>query len=86
MVADPIIPLYNELKAGRPIVVEVITDMAPAPVPGGSTYHFMVLVGMDSNYVWVNDVGKSQGKDACYSLQQFTKSWATSNNHCVFIR
>lgn len=83
--------LYNELKAGRPIVVEVINNMYPAPI-SASTYHFMVLTGMsigsnDTNsYVWVNDPAKTQGKDNKYSLQQFKKSWANLNNQCVFIR
>lgn len=75
--------LYNELKADRPVVVAVRIIMSSDPKVKG---HFMALVGMDSNYVWVNDVGKSQGKDWCYSLQQFKNSWATQGNACVFIR
>jgi len=60
--------LYNELTAGRPVIVEVITNMAPAAVEGGDTYHFMVLVGMRirannvCSDVWVNDVGKPNGR------------------------
>jgi len=83
--------LYNELKVGRPVVVEVMTNMVSAP-DDNNTYHFMVLVGLsigtnDTNsYVWVNDVGKTAGKSIKYTLQQFKKSWATSGNHCVFIR
>lgn len=58
--------LCNELMAGRPVVVEVITNMAPAPSPppNKQLYHFMVLVGMRisandaDSCVWVNDVGK----------------------------
>ncbi len=81
--------LYNELKTGRPVVVEVMTNMATTTI-GDDIPHFMALVGMDSNYVWVNDVGKPignpRGKDACYSLEQFKKSWAILANDCVFIR
>jgi len=83
--------LYNELWNKHPVVVEVMTNMASSTA-NGDTYHFMVLVGMSigtsdfNSYVWVNDVGKTNGKDRRYTLEQFKKSWATSNNHCVFIR
>ncbi|MDD5750682.1 MAG: C39 family peptidase, partial [Candidatus Pacebacteria bacterium] len=50
--------LYSELKADRPVVVEVMTGMASKKTDGVD-YHFMVLVGIkigadDANsYVWV---------------------------------
>lgn len=76
--------LYSELKACRSVVVAVRLQMSTTPTPTNG--HFMVLVGMDSSYVWVNDVGKTYGKNNSYPLWQFEASWKTQNNSCVFIR
>lgn len=77
--------LYNELRC-RPVVVGVRLRMATTAT--STNGHFMVLVGMGSANVWVNDVGRSQeyGKDVVYPLSQFTQSWATQGNACVFVR
>lgn len=73
--------LYNELKVGRPVVVLVRVDMDTTKIG-----HFMALVGMSSSYVWLNDVGKTNGKDKCFSMGQFESSWKSNNNACVFVR
>lgn len=75
--------IYADLKANRPVVVAVRLNMSTNPQTLG---HFMVLVGMDSSTVWMNDVGKSQGKDRAFPLSQFKASWATQGSAYVRIK
>ena len=75
--------VYAELKANRPVVVAVRLNMSSNP---GTLGHFMVITGMDNSTVWVNDVGKSRGKDRSFPLSQFQASWATQGNAYVSIK
>lgn len=75
--------VYAELKCNRPVVVAVRLNMSSDL---GTLGHFMVLVGMDNSTVWMNDVGKSQGKDRAFPLSQFQASWATQGNAYVNIK
>ncbi|MFQ6042993.1 MAG: C39 family peptidase [Candidatus Poribacteria bacterium] len=75
--------VYAELKANRPVVVAVRLNMSTNPQTLG---HFMALVGMDNSTVWMNDVGRSQGKDRAFPLSQFQKSWATQGNAYISIK
>jgi len=47
--------LQQELAGGYPVIVAVYTTMDP----DFGHKHFMVLVGMDDNFVYVNDPGKN---------------------------
>jgi hypothetical protein len=44
-----------------------------ATYPGA---HYMVLLGVDDQFVYVNDPGKRLGPNKQYKLQDFTDSWA----------
>ena len=45
--------------------------------------HFMVLAGMDNDFVFVNDPGKTKGKDNKYTIVQFEKAW--SDQKCATV-
>lgn len=48
--------------------------------------HFMVLVGYDNKYVYLNDPGKMLGKKRRYLIQYFLDSWKTQNYSYVLIK
>lgn len=73
--------LKAELSAGYPVIVAVYTSMSPTL----GTRHFMVLIGMDSNYVHVNDPGRSKGAGLTYSISLFRTAWAAQQNAVVVI-
>ncbi len=77
--------LHNSLLKGRPVIVGIRTKMGKAG--DGSVPHFMVLIGMDENKVYVNDPGHSvsnQLHQTSYSISQFLASWATQN-YCALV-
>jgi len=66
--------LQQELAQGYPVIVRVRPQME-------STYpdaHYMLLLGMDSSYVYVNDPGIRNGAAVQYPLQAFIDSWGRS--------
>lgn len=75
--------LKNELCDGRPVIVTVKVNMDP----NHPDYHAMVLVGMDDNYVWVNDPWTSNGKAVRYTKAKFNSCFdlysATCNNNAT---
>ncbi|MDP2659887.1 MAG: C39 family peptidase [Dehalococcoidia bacterium] len=73
--------LTQELVAGHPVIVAVRLNMATSGLG-----HFMVLTGADQNYVWVNDVGRTYGKDLRFSVGQFLSSWKTQNYSFAVIK
>jgi predicted double-glycine peptidase len=74
--------LKNELNQGFPVIVAVWTDMS---VGSPHEQHFMVLVGMDDNFVYFNDPGKTNGKNNKYSIAQFLKAWQNQHSAVVTI-
>ena len=65
--------LQNELASGYPVIVRV----RPQMISDYPTAHYMVLLGMDSNFVYVNDPGLAhRGAQKKYPLQDFIDSWA----------
>jgi len=78
--------IENELNNGYPVIVAVRLNMSSDPSVLG---HFMVIRGIDKNYVYVNDPGHSleseKGKNYAYSRSAFDASWSTENRACVTI-
>jgi predicted double-glycine peptidase len=74
--------LKDELNQGFPVVVAVWTDMS---VGGKHEQHFMVLVGMDDDFVYVNDPGKTKGKNNKYSIARFKTAWENQHSAVVTI-
>ena len=76
--------LENELQNNYPVIVAVRIGMLPS---GGG--HFMVLIGMDDDNVYVHDPGRSLlsgfGQNMQYPKTQFLDSWDSQNNACVTI-
>jgi len=72
--------LKTELINGCPVIVAVHIRMNSSS--GG---HFMVLTGIDDDYVYVNDPGLTKGIDNKYPISQFKRSWAVQNNAVVTI-
>lgn len=76
--------LRGELENGNPVIVAVRLYMSTDKLG-----HFMVLRGIDDNYVYVNDPGRSvasgQGENKRYTQTQFLESWNTQNRACVTI-
>jgi sugar lactone lactonase YvrE len=69
--ADGLTVLQNELSQGYPVVVYVMTHMhARTGLP-----HYMVLVGMDSQNVYVNDPEPANGDAKPYPLADFKTAW-----------
>ncbi|ETR69943.1 MAG: hypothetical protein OMM_03594 [Candidatus Magnetoglobus multicellularis str. Araruama] len=79
--------LISELQKGYPVIVAVRLRMSSKVTT--SNGHFMVLRGIDQNYVYVNDPGRSlgsgHGKNKKYSKQEFVASWNTQGRACVTI-
>jgi hypothetical protein len=64
--------LRQELAQGFPVIVRV----RPQMVANYPDAHYMVLLGMDDQFVYVNDPGRGLGADRKYKLQDFIASWA----------
>jgi peptidase C39-like protein len=64
--------LKQELAQGFPVIVRV----RPKMVVNYSDAHYMVLLGMDDQFVYVNDPGIRNGGQTKYKLQDFIDSWA----------
>lgn len=71
--------LQQELASGYPVIVAVYTSMNPS----FGYKHFMVLVGMDNNFVYVNDPGKTNGQQKAYSIAAFQTAWKANANNAV---
>jgi hypothetical protein len=54
-------------------------------VGGRNKPHFMVLIGMDDNFVYVNDPGKTHGANNKYTINQFMKAWQSQHSAVVTI-
>ncbi|HKQ03876.1 MAG TPA: LecA/PA-IL family lectin [Blastocatellia bacterium] len=77
--------LHKELSLGHPVIVPCWTDMLVDPP---HRRHFMVLIGIDDNYVYVNDPGHSAergGANHRYSISQFKKAWESQSSAVVLI-
>ncbi|MFA7245510.1 MAG: C39 family peptidase [Candidatus Magasanikbacteria bacterium] len=61
-----------------PVIVAVYTNMMA--YKNRSNGHFMVLTGITDDTVYVNDPGKTYGKNMSYSLEQFLYAWSLQNN------
>jgi len=79
--------ISNELTEGYPVIVAVRLNMSN--VISGSNGHFMVVIGIDENYIYVNDPGRSlesgRGSNMDYDHETFLQSWQTQNNSCLTI-
>jgi hypothetical protein len=64
--------LQEELANGYPVVVRV----RPQMVSDYPDAHYMVLLGMDNQWVYVDDPGIRHGAQVKYSLKDFIASWA----------
>jgi len=73
----------NILSKSLPIIVAVYTKM---DFKKGSP-HFMVLTGVDekNGYVYVNDPGRTFGKNNQYSLETFLNAWRHQNYAYVVV-
>ncbi len=92
--------LSAELAAGRAVLV--VVEPQPAnpsqEMKPGTEGHFMVLVGMDSTYVYVNDPGRGPPLYGCgaskasectgrkYTLASFDAIWKKHGAAGVFVR
>jgi hypothetical protein len=74
-----LLQLQQELSNGYPVIVGVYTSMKPAY----GYKHFMVLVGMDANTVYVNDPGRTSGQQKAYPLSDFQAAWKANANNAV---
>ncbi len=78
--------LQEELANGYPVIVAVFTHMSPAD---GYNKHFMVLVGMDTNFVYVNDPGRTWQQThpgpLAYTLSDFETAWQENANNAVVV-
>jgi len=62
--------LITEINNGNPVAVLVKIGMNST-----NGNHWMVLRGIDNDYVWVNDPGKSAGENNRYSKATFLTCW-----------
>lgn len=77
--SDSLEKVRSVLKGGNPVIVFVYTNMF-ALGKGIDQPHFMVLTGISGDTVYVNDPGKTEGKNKAYPLQQFLYAWSLQNN------
>lgn len=74
--------LQQELAEGHPVVVDVATWM----MTHQKYYeHYMVLLGMDSQRVYVNDPGRVYGSHVSYPLNSFLAAWAWHSDRVLVI-
>lgn len=82
-VAESMNILIKELQKGHPVIVRVLyqgSNQSDEMIVEGREGHYMVLVGMDDTYVYVNDPGtetETYGKTKKYTIDSFKKAWAT---------
>ncbi|HOQ68152.1 MAG TPA: C39 family peptidase [Candidatus Atribacteria bacterium] len=67
------------LSEGKPFLVAVYSNMNPS----GGVKHAMLVVGIDSNNIYVNDPGKVAGANNSYPLPQFLSAWGAQGNWYV---
>jgi len=75
--------LEENLEKDVPILIDVYTNMLK--YGQDDARHFMVLTGIDDEYVYVNDPGKTKGKNNKYTIEQFKKAWAVNGNQALVI-
>jgi hypothetical protein len=73
--------LQQELNNGYPVIIGVYTSMKPEY----GYKHFMVLVGMDANAVYVNDPGRTNGQQKTYPLSDFQMAWKENADNAVVV-
>lgn len=73
--------LKKELDNGNIVIVAVRIDMKV-----NKDGHFMVLLGYDDKYVYLNDPGKMLGRKRKYLIQDFLDVWKTQNYSYVLIK
>lgn len=67
------------LSEGNPFLAAVYSNMNP----NGGAKHAMLVVGIDSTKVYVNDPGKVNGANNSYPISQFLSAWSTQGNWYV---
>jgi len=77
--------LKKNLELGNPIVIAVYTNML-LKGERKDRLHFMVLTGMDDEYVYVNDPGKTLGKNNQYTIEQFKLAWSKNNYASIIFK
>ncbi|PIY92623.1 MAG: hypothetical protein COY70_02230, partial [Candidatus Magasanikbacteria bacterium CG_4_10_14_0_8_um_filter_42_12] len=77
--------LKENLELGNPIIVAVYTNML-LKGERKDRLHFMVLTGMDDEYVYVNDPGKTLGKNNQYTIEQFKLAWSKNNYASIIFK
>ena len=90
--------LRGELSAGRPVILSVDTQTTnnyPSTTMKPSSHgHFVVLVGMDNQYVYILDPGRSAALNGCgdscagrrYTLDSFNTIWSEHGRSGTFVR
>jgi len=78
--------LQQELANGYPVIIAVFTHMSPAD---GYHKQFMVLVGMDDNFVYVNDPGRTwqqtHAGPLAYTIGAFQTAWKENTSNAVVV-
>jgi hypothetical protein len=89
--------LEEALRGGSPVIVTTTTQSSnnhPSTVMSASGYpHFMVVTGIDSQYVYLADPGRSQPLNGCgpdcqgraYTLDSFCATWAAQGRPMVTV-
>ena len=67
------------LSEGKPFLAAVYSNMNP----NGGAKHAMLVIGIDSTHVYVNDPGKVNGENNSYPISQFLSAWGAQGNWYV---
>jgi hypothetical protein len=67
------------LSEGKPFLAAVYSNMNP----NGGAKHAMLVIGIDSANVYVNDPGKVNGANNSYTINQFLSAWSAQGNWYV---
>ncbi len=67
--------------------IPVITSVYyPSPGdPDKKIHHALVIVGIDNDFVWVNDPGRTYGKNVKYPIADFTSYWGMCRREALII-
>ncbi|KKT24994.1 MAG: hypothetical protein UW10_C0016G0027 [Candidatus Magasanikbacteria bacterium GW2011_GWA2_43_9] len=75
--------LKSNLDIGNPSIIAVYTNMYSSD---SDVMHFMVLTGIDDTHVYVNDPGKTLGKNNQYTIEQFKLAWSKNNYASIIFK
>jgi ABC-type bacteriocin/lantibiotic exporter with double-glycine peptidase domain len=75
--------LIKSLKENKPVIVSIYYPSPGNPVK--NIYHASVVTGIDKNFVYLNDPGRSKGKNYKMSIVDFNGYWQSCMREVLIV-